>query len=409
MFRSHFVALFFVLLSAFGPRSALAEAPLLIENTLYSGNSFGTYVSLGETIILDRSAPAHMGCGGGFDSNVLQSINAPPVLRSGTIENIADGSFAGSTHTGRVSSSVESLNLLGGVITAGLVEAVGTVTREDGAYAVSDEGTGFVNLKVLGIPIENNPPPNTQLGLVGFGHVILNEQSSNTGANTAYIKIDMIHVFITLPNPLLEVGTEIVVASTTTRLRTAAGALGGVAYGTQLNLLNLGFWGPSAPQGMPCGGTNGAVFDNSIASFNLPPILTSGTVLNTAQGTVNLNFTSGELVSRVEGINLLNGLVTVGVVEARALVSTDGTTDDMATDGSFLNLQIAGFPEIDDEVPINTQLTIPGVGTLWLNREIRLPRRIINRMIELHVLENNPLGLPIGSRIQVGVASGRLF
>lgn len=403
MFGPRLVAFFLALLGALGTHPALADGPLVIEGTIFSGSAFGTYAALGETIILGQSAPAFVPCVGGFDSQSLTSIDALPVLRTGTIDNSAEGTFDGSVHTSRTQSTVQSLKLLNGVITAGLVQAVSTTTREEEGYATSAEGSSFVNLRVLGLPIENTPPPNTQLGLLGFGHVILNEQTATVNANLGQLTVNMLHVFITLPNPLLEVGTEIIVGSATSRLRTAVAALGGVAFGSTANLLDLGILGRSAARPMPCGGTGGAVLENSVAAVNAPPFLTLGIVHNTAQGTVLLNSAAGELVSRVESVNVLAGLVTADLLEGRALATSDGTTEVFTTDGSFVNLSVLGFPDLEDDVPLNTQLSIPGLGKLWLNRRVLLDGRIIHRMIDVQVLEANVFGLPLGSRIEVGV------
>jgi hypothetical protein len=58
-----------------------------------------------------------------------------------------------------------------------------SVANTDGASS-NDGGTKFVDLKVAGIPIVNNPDPNTVIPLLGIGFVILNEQFCDNGGET---------------------------------------------------------------------------------------------------------------------------------------------------------------------------------------------------------------------------------
>jgi hypothetical protein len=69
-----------------------------------------------------------------------------------------------------------------------------------------------------------------------------------------------------------------------------------------------------------------------------------------------------------------------------------------------VNLSVRGFPEIGDDVPPNTMLILPGLGKLFLRREISRPNSIEIRMIQLIVTQANDLGLPPGTDIRVAVA-----
>ena len=50
-------------------------------------------------------------------------------------------------------------------------------------------------------------------------------------------------------------------------------------------------------------------------------------------------------------------------------------------------------------------ISIPGLGTLWLRREIRTATAIEIRMVELAVDHTNSLGIPAGTDIRVAVAN----
>ena len=59
---------------------------------------------------------------------------------------------------------------------------------------------------------------------------------------------------------------------------------------------------------------------------------------------------------------------------------------------------------IASTVAPNTQIPLPGIGTLWLHRVFRNPNNIDIRMIEVVVQQDNPFGLTPGSKLQLAVA-----
>jgi len=372
----------------------------------FGGHGFGSHATLGNTVLVGKSAPVSLGCAGGSAENTAVGVEAPPVLSTGTVSNSVGGSVGIGLVTSETVAEVEGVSLLNGLVTAALVRARSEVSRSGQLFAVSADGSALVDVRVAGIPIVGDVPPNTQINLAGFGHVTLNEQDSQVSPRSAVMRVKMIHVEITLPNPLLPVGTEIVVASAMSKLTSGAGELGGNAHGSTANLLQVAHFGPSAQIGMPCNGTRGALRENSITGLSIPLVLDAGTVRNTAQGLSQPTFAVGELTSTVEGLDLLDGLVTAGLLRASAQALKEDGVRHFGSEGTeFVNLQVAGFPTIDDSVPPNTHLTIPGLGSLWLKRVIQGQNSITVRMIELLVLEDNPLGLPIGSRVRVGVAT----
>jgi hypothetical protein len=162
--------------------------------------------------------------------------------------------------------------------------------------------------------------------------------------------------------------------------------------------------GRTFPISMPCLGTNGRLRTNTGVGVTVPGLLTTGTITDTARGTVDANAATGEMTSTVDDANVLTGLVTATVIRADAHASTDGSTFKFRDTGStFATLSVAGFPGIDANVAANTQITVPNVGTLYLHRVIRTAHSIEVRMIEL-VLTNVVNGLPIGTDVRVAVA-----
>ena len=326
-------------------------------------------------------------------------------MSSGPVTSTADASDAGGVRSSQASNQVEGVDVLLGLITADLLIAASESRQDGSGFAVSDDGTTFANLRVLGVPM-GIPAPNTRVELAGIGHVLLNEQVARVNGNSASLTVRMVHVFVTIPNGLVEVGTEIVVAHAATGLQAGiGGTLGGRAYGTSAQQGPAFLSGPSANVALGCLGTKGAVRTNSIAEVILPPLFTVGSVVDTAQGTVTDTSASGETTSTIESIDVVLGTVTATLVKADASVFTDGSTYSLSSEGSmFVDLSVAGFPDIGDDVAPNTSVRIAGLGTLWLYRVIQTGTSTEVRMIELIVTEENVFGIATGTAIRVGVA-----
>lgn len=76
-----------------------------------------------------------------------------------------------------MTAKVKGLNLLNGLITADVVTATSSVSRDSGADEPTRDGSvTLVGLKVGGLPIGINPPPNTKVAIPGVGTLTLNQQ-----------------------------------------------------------------------------------------------------------------------------------------------------------------------------------------------------------------------------------------
>lgn len=311
--------------------------------------------------------------------------------------------------TAQATASTASVSLLGGVISAQALNAVSTTTLTSSGFQVSAAGTSFTNLLVAGIPY-NSPAPNTTVNLVGLGYVVLNEQNSTITGRQGQLIVNMIHVHITVTNLLgLQVGTEIIVSKATSGMISAfaPAIVTGTSFGTSVSstLINSS---PTAPVNLPCFGTAGQTLTNSVGSVNIAGVLTSGTVTDTGESDLTNPLSRGQMTSQVEGLNLLSGLITANVIysQVNAVVNGFGGTFEIGV-GSFTGLAVAGYPGINDSVPYNTQVSIAGLGTLYLKRVISNypnPYSKEVRMIELVVNQDNSYNLPIGADIIISDA-----
>ena len=376
----------------------------------YTASAYGTYAFVGSTVTIGKTAPVGVGPGCGTPQTGLTasatagSLNAPPRAVTGSVNTSASTAL----NTVTASSDVHTVNLLAGMIVGGEVKAVSTTFKDNTGFHVSATGSKLVGLVVSGMPINSVPAPNTTMQLAGFGHVVLNEQIVSGTATTKKLTVNMIHVYVTQSNVLgIAVGTQIVVADAASGLTQINGpaSLDGTAYGTQVTgtLIQSS---PTAPASVGCQGNS--LTSNTQVGVSVPNVLSSGSIFDTAQGSVTASQSSAQTTASIQNANLLNGIIKAGTINAQANASTtNGVAFHFSTSGSFVNLSVSGHPEITASVSANTQVTLAGIGTLYLKREIQGANNIQIRMIEL-VLTSSYRGLPTGTHVYVGVASASL-
>ena len=408
------------LVFGFGPAAQTATPSLQPEASTgyqFTADAYGTYANVGHVISAPKTAVSSLGACGivsppVHSENSVVSADASPLFTTGVIHTTADGTepVAGTLQSMATADVLDAsllITVLGGIITTDDVKAVSTTTHDNTGFHTSAAGSVLANLVVAGVPITVLPPPNTDIPLVGFGHVMLNEQITNIRSTSASFTVNMIHVFITQANVLnIPIGTQIIVSHASSGLTSGVqGTLDGVAYGTQATIGHIINSGPTAKVTMGCLGTNGALKTKSIALVQVPPLFSVGEVVDTALGTVNSTSAAGELTSTIQTVDVVTSLVTASLIKADAHATSTGGTFTFSDDGTmFVDLHVAGFPNINDDVPPNTRLQIAGLGTLWLRRTIQTPNSIEVRMIEVIVTVANIYGIQIGTDIRVGVA-----
>ena len=227
-----------VLMIAFAVTPSFANS---IETQTFMGNAYGTYATVGNSILVGQTAPVSLGGHCGTSAQPLSipataaGVNLAPIVTGGAVNtNVSD-----SGQTSTASANTATVSLLGGVIAAQAVNAVSTTTlNPDGTFNVSANGSNFAGLTILGIPYNGTIAPNTTVDLPLLGYVVLNEQTSNVVNALATMTVNMIHIHITVGNVLgLQVGTEIVVSSATSGIAYvfAPAILDGQAFGTEVS------------------------------------------------------------------------------------------------------------------------------------------------------------------------------
>jgi hypothetical protein len=374
--------------------------------TGYQAGAYGTQVNVDSTVESGRSALAVLGCvsqTGVTQANTVASVSAPPALTSGTVDTTAASQSTGTAVDATASSTIQSVSLLSGLVAADAVTSVSTTSRNGstGAFGVSAAGTQFANLTVAGLPVGGTPAPNTKVTLPGVGYVVFNQQTAHVATGSASLTVIGIHVVVTITTPVAVAGTQVEVGYATSSLGgPVQGLLDGVGYGASAHVGGSVIAGAQFPQPMPCLGTQGNTLTNSAAAVTIPGVLTTGTVTDTATGTATSRRVAGEVTAGVQNLNLLGGMVTATAVQAD--VTASGNPPSLGDKSSFVGLSVAGQPGIGDNVPANTKVPLPGIGTLWLHRVVRTATSIQVIMIQLNVtVPSNPTGLTPGTVVNI--------
>ena len=187
-----------------------------------------------------------------------------------------------------------------------------------------------------------------------------------------------------------------------------SGGAHGVAVGVALNTSTLLILN-SASENCPCHGTNGITRTTTMPTLSVSSILTAST--NTASAVADKadgKATSADSAT-VTAASLFDGAITADAVTAEAgVVATPTTLTTSSAGTKLVNLVIAG-QAIAPDVPENTTVTLPGLGSVIVKAvtptSSSQDASIVVHGLEITIAEENKYGLSIGTKITVGDAS----
>src|SRR5258706_402271 len=183
---------------------SLAAIVLLVGATTarhnsVSGEAFGISVNAAG-VAVGPSPHVVLPPDGGMVSDQLLRLAVPNAAASTTLGVVTTGSIGPSTASAQSSASVESVNLLNGLVTARIVVAMSSSIADGSTATSTSEGSTLIGLSINGSsPTDVTPPPNTRISIPG-GTVILNEQiASGDGVHTSALTVNSIHVVLNDP------------------------------------------------------------------------------------------------------------------------------------------------------------------------------------------------------------------
>jgi hypothetical protein len=165
-----------------------------------AGRSFGHTLLEGNRVQSGPSAMMYMPCvgtGGKEMNNTAFGVQQPNVFQLGQLKTTGLGRVTQTSATSLMTSSIESVNLLAGLVTADAIKATARASKKGRSRSFTDPGSTFTNLVVAGRPIEGEIAPNTPIDLPGIGTLWLHRVIR--GADS--IEVRMIELVVKQDNP----------------------------------------------------------------------------------------------------------------------------------------------------------------------------------------------------------------
>lgn len=415
--RIGLVAALFVLASIFVAPVRAGGSELFGQ---FTGEAWGNRANAkaGElSVRLGRAAyqpcPCH-GTNGNVRSNSVNDVRAGDIYRAGKLVSTAQAEKQpGLKAFGQTTSKVLNVSALDGLIRADAITAVATVRATTTAIDVSAAGSAITNLRINGQSVAVDP--GQRINLPGFGYVVFFDvKRAGDGVTRRSIMVEMMRIVITRNNDLdLPVGTVITVAHArvgyvrqeTTSVVSAA-AWGSEATSTAGEIVNK--FGRSAPAYLGCFAQGTSSGSNRVESITYPNLFHAATIVNQVYGAISPTTATARATSRLETVNLLDGVLTAEVIKGVATATVDGSGGEASFAGSkFVNLRVLG-QAIGDDVAPNTQIAIANLGTLTLfatqSSSDADEAHASVYMVVLDVTLSNSFGLPVGTEIKLARA-----
>jgi hypothetical protein len=161
-------------------------------------------------------------------------------------------------------------------------------------------------------------------------------------------------------------GMTIILSLSASSQAQTTGSVTGNAYGASVKALT-GSLNATPSVTLPATGDIG---DADLASVDVAGLLSTKTLSSVTTGVVGENAASAQSYSTVQDVSILNGVITAKLVEAMASSTGNGAQAGSNSAGTTLvDLVINGVPKGLVSPSPNTQIAVPGVGTLILNEQ----------------------------------------
>lgn len=376
----------------------------------FGGRAFGSTAHLGTQAHSDETALIPM-CTrrvGVTRADRSAAVHLPGVGRIGAVTTHLATASPGNatrvtarTHTGRTS--------LFGSLHANALSTAARATRRNGHTRLTGATTLF-DASLAGTTLPKHPTPNQKMAIPGIGTAVLNAQHRSHRFATPRITVTAMRIVVRRNNSLgLPAGVIVVGHSAAGLHRPTYRPVSGTAYGTQVRAAGDAVRsGRTAPVYLPCGGSAGdTATRNATARSTARNTVREGAVTSQATSTDAADRTVVTTLNAITRINLLGGVVRARSIRTRAHVAR--SSSHLARSSRGTNVQALRINGTSHPAPTkpNTSMHIPGVGTLWLHRVIRIPGGLRVYAMQL-VLGRATHGLAKGTVITVGAAVARV-
>lgn len=396
------------------PAAGAAHHPAHHAGFGYRANPYGSLISLGSVAQSGSTAPAPLPCTatpGTKRSNHAGASSLPQIGNTGEVTtHSASRRLSKSAVESASSTRINGLNLFGGELIAKTITTTATVRHSSKGYTAPATVT-ISGLKINGQSKTQKATRDQTYSLPGVGKLVLDHQRRNTEGGTGRaLGVDGMRITSAKNNSMgLPARLVITIAHADASLiPQATGLVHGSAVGSEAVVNGKVTSGPAAERMLSCLGTNGATLTRRVDGSTVPSAVQNGTITSSVAGQIKGKHRFAMTRERIQGIDLLAGVVSAKTVTAKALVRRTAHGFSRSAKGSsFGDLVVAGKPAIGDKVPSNTKINLPGLGTLYLHRIVKTANGVQVRMIDLH-LTHASSGMPAGADLIVGLAKASM-
>lgn len=378
--------------------------------TAFSAEAYGSFVSAiggmaksGPTALSVLGCTSQVGLSGGKST---AAIHVPLVGSVGAVNTSTRTAAITGGVSDSANSSVASVDLLGGLISADAITTTATA-KKVGNTRTAIAKSSLASLQVAGVPIDVAGKPNLTLDLklpgtnTAFAKLTLNQQVITKGTNRITMTARAIDIVVTDNNPLgLPIKTRIVVGlARATIAPSIQGRLNGVASGTRVAMGKTVLSSPTAYLPMNCMGSKGT---NRVASVNTD-LVDTGVVTSRVAGTTDATAADSRTSNTIAGVSLLGGVLSADAIVASAHARYQSGRFTIDANGTeFTKLQLLGKNISLGGIKQNTALNIPGIGAATLKKVEKINGKQIKvTMIELAIT----IGPDAGTTIAIGRAT----
>lgn len=378
----------------------------------YSSTSGGSQVNLlGSTVVSGLTGASNIGgqvvpAAGG---NKVASASVPGLVSLGVISTGQNATAYGDGIQVTSTAKIAGISLLGGVIKADALEVTNTGRVTSGGFTHTGDSK-LVNLKLGSTTIPLSAAPNTTITIPGIAEVVINEQKASIGPAAMQLRASALRVTLLKDIAGGKIGSTILIDPSTVTLVNGSPSnalpVGGFAYGTAATVVAGSAAANVPPTAMlmvPSSGTGGQEFTNATAAANAAPIVTLGALESKIKAITVPGSADVQTQSETARISLLGGIITADAIKVKSHVSKTPDTHLEEQSMEFVNLKVAG-KVIPINVKPNTGINVLGLGAVYINQQLSKPGYSMIVGIRV-ILSVQKLGLPIGTDIQLGVAS----
>ena len=390
---------------AVGVAADSASATAATKLTMYGGYGYGTSAHVGSYVASGRTAVSTLctSASGVARSNHTAATTIPKVGKVGAVTTRLSTHRTDSGPVSLATTRTAGLSLFG-MIHASAVTTTARVARTaDGIMRTGS--TSIIGLTISG---HSSPPAHPSVDqrvtIPGVASIVFNHHATSDGLGSYRMTVVGLTVTIPRGNSLhLPAGRIVIGRGAASLHRQTYANPRGYAFGTSVDAAKLAGSGRTAAVYLPCGGTGGKTTRNHLASGHVPNVLRTGADSSTGYSRDTATSTIASTGNTLAKIALFGGALKARAVTVHARSARDDSGAVNRNNAvSVVGLTVNGKHRAGN-VPANTKLAVPGLGTLWIHRVITTPTGVIVRGLDL-VLGVTKNGLKRGTELIVGAA-----